>query len=102
MRMCILIGWRAVRGPTGMPKPATAIERLMRDQRGKALIDLAGFFVDLDLPVASDSQPCAVIAAIFESAQPVQENWRGLLFPYITDDSTHTIVIDKPEAKAKL
>jgi hypothetical protein len=101
MRMRIFVRRRAMGGPTGVAKADDAGKGFAVEQGPEAVIDLAGAFPDFQFAVAENRQPGAIVAAVFQPAQPIEQDWGGLLFPDIANNSTHIMFIDEMRAKAK-
>ena len=90
MRMGILVRRRTVRGPAGMADADLSGDRLGDQQASEPFVDLPLFLAQLEIVVANDRHAGAVIAAIFQPAQPFEDDRPGLLFSYVTNYSTHT------------
>jgi hypothetical protein len=93
MGMGVLFGGAAVRGPAGVADAEGAVERMLA-QNLFEIGELAGSAAQFKrgLRRAADGDACRVIAAIFEPAQPLNDDRDHLLFPYIadvTDDAAH-------------
>src|SRR5262245_58100294 len=103
MRMSIEVDRRPVRGPACMADAAMAARRL-RFQLGRQIIDTAGRLRDREVTSLVDrSDAAAIVAAIFEAAQPFDEKVDRLFRPDVSDDATHanpSCYLDEPAGKA--
>ena len=78
VRMRVLFGRAAVRGPAGVPDAVVAVERLGGDDIFEPR-QLAGAPPQLDRAVAHDRDAGRVVAAILEPPQAVDEDGQDLL-----------------------
>src|SRR5439155_21828406 len=101
MRVGVLVRRRSVGGPASVAEAHDAGHRFARQHRGKAFVDLSGALADRKRAIAKDSQPRAVIAAIFEPAQAIQQDRGSLLLAHVTNNSAHNNVIDEKATEAK-
>jgi hypothetical protein len=62
------------------------------EQRGEAFVDFALHFADGEGLMIKNGEARAVVAAILQSAQPVEKDGSGLMSAGVTDDSTHKFV----------
>ena len=92
VRMGVLFGGPAVRGPARVPDAVNPFERLGVDGLLE-IHELARASAALDLPVAHDRDARGVVAAIFEAPQAVDQDGHDLLPAEITDDSAHTFLL---------
>jgi hypothetical protein len=76
--------------PSGVAEPDGTDGGFGLQQEGEAVIDLPLFLADFEFAIAEQSDPGAVIAAVFESAQTVEDQWPGGLVADVADDSTHS------------
>ena len=88
MRVGVLASHGAVRGPAGMGDAAIAVHRFV-DHQLRQVLDAANGFADLKRPVVAQSKPRGIIAAVFQTAQPVQKDGCRLGRTNITDNSAH-------------
>src|SRR5688500_7066661 len=101
MRVRILVGRRAVGGPARMSEADQPGQGIARKHRRKTFVDLTDPLPDLELAVAHNRQPRAIVAAVFEAPESIQQHGRGLPFAHITNNSTHNIFIVDMRTKAK-
>ena len=98
MRMRVLFGRAAVRGPARVAEAVEAGERLRLD--GVFEIDqLAGAAPDFDRAVLDDGDAGRVVAAIFEPPQPLEEDGHDGLRSDVTDDSAHIVESLSPSGR---
>ncbi len=88
VRMSVAVGGRPVRGPAGMADAGASADRAVAQELHQ-VGDAAGAFADLQTAAVQHRQPGAIVAAILQPAQAVQE--RGLCFAIadVTDNATH-------------
>ena len=89
MRMRVFVGGRTMSGPPRMPHADMAVERLSVEKTREALVDLSLFLAQMELSIAQDGQASAIIAAIFEPSQTLENNRRRLLFADVSNNATH-------------
>ena len=92
VRMGVLFGRPAVRGPARVADAVDAFERLRVD-RLLEVDELARASAALDLPVADDGDARRVVTAIFKPPQSVDEDGHDFLRAEISDDSAHTCLL---------
>ena len=88
VRMRVGVGHSAMRGPARVGNARRPGGRGLLDQF-RQIGDAPDPFAGLDLPVVHDRHSGAVIAAIFQPPQPVQENGNGLGIADVADDAAH-------------
>src|SRR5215469_1896598 len=89
MRMGILISGRTVRGPARMADPQAALRRLLLQHARQPLVDLPLLLSHHQILGVDHRHTRAVIAAVFQPPQPLQQNGRRRLLTYISDYATH-------------
>src|SRR5207245_1424518 len=77
--------------PARVPDAVIPFERVDREHFFEAR-QLAGAAPQLDLAVAHDRHSGRVVAAILETPQAVDQDWKDLLVADISDDAAHTLV----------
>ena len=90
VRMRVLFGRPAVRRPARVADAVLAVERLGRDHFLEPR-QLAGAAPQLDRAVAHDRHAGRIVAAVFEPAQPVDEDRKDLLRADVADDAAHDV-----------
>ena len=90
VRVRVLLGRAAVRRPPRVADAVLALERIAGQHLFEAR-QLAGAAAQLDLAVAHDRHARRVIAAIFETPQPVDQNRKNLLLADVPDDPAHVM-----------
>jgi len=88
MRMGILFGRAAVRGPAGVPDAVVAFDWRRLDNLFESR-QLARAPAQIDRSVPHDRDACRVVTAIFQTAQPVDQDGNDLFRPDVADDSAH-------------
>ena len=89
MRVRVLLGGAAVRGPARVPDAEPAGRRVLRDLlREVAELALAARHAH-DPVVPDDRDARRVVAAVLEALQAVEENRRRLAVPDVPDDAAH-------------
>src|ERR1700719_860225 len=89
MGMRVLFGGAAVSGPAGMADAVGSVERLEADDFFE-VAQLAFGAADLQaFTIAADCDPSRVVAAIFQTPQPVDNYGHHTLLTYISNDATH-------------
>src|SRR5258708_40232371 len=91
MRVGIFIRRRTVSGPSGMAQAKLSVHGFRGEEPGEAFFNFAFSFARDELMVADEGQPCAVIAAVFQSPQTLQNDGGRLLFADIADDAAHSL-----------
>src|SRR5215218_4675734 len=89
MRMCVLFSRAAVCGPACVADAVRAIKRIEANRLfqvaqlsfGAANLEIVSFI--------DDSNAGRVVAAIFEFAQPIDNERHDLFVAYVTNNSTH-------------
>ena len=92
MRVGVLFGRPSVRRPAGVADAVVAIERVA----GDGLLEpreLAGAAPQFDGALADDGDARRIVSAIFEPAQPVDENRHDLPLPDVPDDAAHFVFL---------
>jgi hypothetical protein len=89
MGMGVLIGRRTVRRPACVCDADLTHHRIGEQLPRDALVDLALLLADLQVPVADDRESRAVIPAVLEAAQPLEQDRRCRLPADVSDDSAH-------------
>ena len=79
VRVRVLFGRTAVRRPARVADAVLALERIASRSTSSRLRQLAGAAPQLDVAVAHDRDAGRVVAAVFEPAQPVDEDGNELL-----------------------
>ena len=88
VRVGVLAGHGTVRGPAGMGDTAIAVHRFV-DHQLRQILDAADGFADLKRAVVAQSKTGRVIAAIFQTAQPIQKDGCRLGRTNVTDNAAH-------------
>ena len=88
VRVGVLLGRAAVRGPPRVAEAKGAVDRLGPDGVLEAR-ELAGAAAQLDVPVAHDGDARRVVAAILEASQPFEQQRNDWTRADVADDSTH-------------
>ena len=88
VRMRVLVGCRTVGRPASVAQ-AQASTSGCRLQLGRQVIDSAGRFGDLKIAIVDRHHAAAIVAAIFQAAQTLDQEIHGLVWPDIADNSTH-------------
>jgi hypothetical protein len=73
MRVGIEVGGRSMGCPSGVAEPDRSQGGFGLQQEGEAVIDLPLFLADFEFAIAEQSDPGTVIAAVFESAQTIED-----------------------------
>jgi hypothetical protein len=96
VRVRILVGRRAMRGPAGVPQAQSAMERAAFQQARKAIVDLALLLVQLEGAAMQNGDASAVVASVLEAAQAFENDRPGLAFSQISNNSAHKMVYRTP------
>ncbi len=88
MGMGVAIGGRSMRGPAGVAHADFARDRMPPELFDQS-VDAAGTFGDLQPAAADGGDARAVIAAVFQSPQSLDQKIDGITPADITHDSTH-------------
>ena len=88
VRMGVFAGHRSVGSPARVADPAVAMNRLVDDQLGEVL-DATDRLADLEGAVVAEGNTGRIVAAVFQTAQPVQEDGRRFSRADVADNSTH-------------
>ena len=92
--MGIGVGDAPVGGPAGMPDAAVGELPLVMGNHLAQGCNLPHGFYQTELGVLIKiGDPCAVVAAVLQACQAVQQNPSGLQGPGISDNSTHMIYL---------
>ena len=89
MRVCVGVGGRAVGRPAGMADAGKAGQQRAVFRFFRKSVDMAGSLDHMQLAVFLYGDACAVISAVFQLAQPVQQQRRRGLGAGKSYDSTH-------------
>jgi len=89
MRVGILFGGAAVGGPAGVADAEGAVDGLFVED-GFEVAELAGGAAELEAAgAAGNGDAGGVIAAVFETAQPLDDDGHRRLGANVSDDSAH-------------
>ena len=97
VRMGIFIGRRPVGGPAGVAHAKVAGDFLPGHHLAQAFVNLPLALDDLQVALAQHGHPRAVIAAVFQPPQCLQEDGAGLALANISDDAAHGSVLLNPQ-----
>src|SRR5580658_10232260 len=89
VRMGILVGGWAVRGPSGVPDACGTGRRVRAQENGQPFVDASLFLANVELGAAQYGKPRAVIAAILKAAQSLHQNRAGVFFSDVSNDAAH-------------
>src|SRR5579859_3368722 len=89
VRVGIFIRGLAMSGPTGVADADLAGKRVELEEFGQTLVYFPLLLSDVESLAVEDGHACAVIAAIFQPPQALQNDGGGRLFANITNDSAH-------------
>ncbi len=89
MGMGIDVGGRAMGGPAGVANADATGNRFGLQQRRETLADASHPLAHGEAIAVQHGHSGAVVAAIFQPAQPFQQDGRRRLFTDISDDATH-------------
>jgi hypothetical protein len=89
VRVGVLVRRRAVRGPAGVADADAALDGLGGDEPGEALVNLALLLAGEQFGVTKQRHAGAVVAAVFQPPQAVEENGSRLLLADVADDAAH-------------
>src|SRR3569623_1449542 len=93
MRVRIVIGRRAMRGPAGVAEAERPVKRALLEQEVEAFINFAALLVQVEPAAIQHGDPGAIIDAIFEPPQPFQYDRASLPLSDVTNDSAHILII---------
>src|SRR5919201_4559817 len=85
VRMCVLVGDFAVRSPPCVADPKRTCDRLVPHQFCECR-DTSGTFTRFQTPSVYNSDPRRVVASIFKTTQPIEQNGRRLSAPNIANN----------------
>jgi len=88
MGVSVLIRWPSMGRPPSMTDPDLTIKGLSPINPSQ-LCQLPFFSSDLDLALMEDGNACRIISSIFKSFKPLNENFRCLFWPNISNNATH-------------
>ena len=101
VRVSVLFGGPAMRGPPRVADAERAIHRAQTD----GIFQIAQFALGAAhgqvVILAIDRQPRRIIAAVLQPLQPLQNDRHRPAVPDITDDSAHETIIGKPRENAR-
>jgi hypothetical protein len=89
VRMGILIRRRPMRGPARVADADRAGGRLLAQQHGQTLVDIAHFLAHMQPAPAQNGHASAVIAAILQPAQTLNEDRAGVLSADVANNAAH-------------
>src|SRR6266536_3128275 len=89
VRVGVLVGRRSVGSPAGVSDSQVAGGGPGVQKLAEAFIDFAFFFARLEFGAVEHAEPGAIVAAVFEPAQPLQKNGSCLLPADIAYDAAH-------------
>src|SRR5688500_111323 len=87
--MTVFIRGRPVGGPARMTDAGLTGDSIGLENLGETFVDLPLFLFYLEFLVAEDGDARAVVAAILEPSEALQNDGGGLLFSDITNDAAH-------------
>ena len=94
MRMRVLFGGTAVRGPARVADAVTAVHRILPDGLFQ-VAQLAGGAAHAErIVIAINRDARRVVAAVFQALQAVQNDRNRLPFADVADDSAHSNIIE--------
>ena len=88
MRMSVLVGRFPVRGPAGVTDAVGSGRWLLGHELAERR-DPAGAFARLDAIAIHDGDARGIVTAIFQTAQPIEQDGSRLRTPDVTDDAAH-------------
>src|SRR6056300_889718 len=91
MRVSILIRRLPVSGPAGVADTAVPVGRIFLEQLAQ-VIETTATLSRLDRRVTIAIHDCEtrrVVATVFQTPQPFQENWGSVCFAYVSNNSAH-------------
>ena len=91
VRMRIDVGRGTMSGPAGMADAGMAGGGGLKQKRRDSFVDAPLFFADLERVPVENGDARAVIAAVFEPAQPVDDDRRRLVISNIANNSAHNL-----------
>ena len=88
--MGILLGRMSMRGPAGMPDSIRSIQRVFPNHFFK-VAELACRAANLQaVPIPGDGNSRGVVTAILQALQTIQDDWRRVLAPDVSNNAAHT------------
>ncbi len=91
MRVGVSVGGAAVGGPARVANAVTTGGRLIGQQRGQ-LGNSACPLAEVQFRASQRGHAGAVVAAVFQAFQALQQNWLRLTAADVTNDSTHACI----------
>jgi len=88
VRVSVAGGRFAMGCPAGMPYADGTLQRLCIHQGGK-FAQFTGFTPNLNTPRFNHGNARRIITTIFQPAQTVEDNWRGVLPADVANNTTH-------------
>src|SRR5207302_249104 len=92
VRMGVLFRRTAVSRPSRMAEAVNAVERFGFNRRFE-ISQLARAAPALDAAVAHHGDAGRVVTAVFETAQPIEQDGHHLLVSDVADDSAHWVIL---------
>jgi hypothetical protein len=92
MRVGVFVAGRTVSGPAGVADADGAANGFGLELASQAFVDFPLLLAYLERGVVDDAQASAVVAAIFEAAQAVDQNGSCLLFADVSDDAAQRVM----------
>src|SRR5947208_1687937 len=87
--MRIFLGRTPVRGPAGMPDAVASVERFLSDSFFQ-IAQLALSAAQLEaISVSGHRNSGRIVAAIFQPAQPFNDDWNDTFLADVPDDTAH-------------
>jgi hypothetical protein len=90
MGMGIGIAGQSVCGPARVADAEGAMNWKLLDKFSKSG-DAADAFANLEAAMVEQAKTGGVIASIFEPAQALNQQWRGIFFADVSDDAAHGV-----------
>ena len=88
MRVRVVVGGLAVGGPAGVADAAAAMG-IRAFEAGAERAELAGALGDTDLLAIERGDAGAVVSAVFEALEAIEEDRRGIALTGVADDASH-------------
>jgi len=88
MRMGVLVRWLSMRRPPSVAYTESSVRRFFRHEFSQ-LSDSPGALARFDAIAVNDRNPRGIVTAIFQAAQPIEQDGSCLRTSDVSDNATH-------------
>ena len=80
-----------MRCPTRVANTNMTMGGFSLEQTGQAVVDLADLLTQTNVALAKDGKPGAIVSAVFQAAQPFDQDGLGFAFTDVSNDAAHCV-----------